>query len=113
MRVYTDPIEYSTEEMQQLLIMMDEGNKTRVSKKDSSGAYQGLRTVLKAFGLVGFIKFTQGYYMILITQRRKVGQIGSNHIFEVYDYECRVDMMRFGKQRLFHYRKSIRVLHSK
>jgi hypothetical protein len=65
--------------MQQMLLMMDDGNKTRMLKKDRSG----LRLVLKAFGLVGFIKFTQGYYMILITQRRKVGQIGSNHIFEV------------------------------
>lgn len=42
-----------------------------------------LRKLLMAFGLLGFVKFTEGYYMVLITRRRKVAQIGGHIIYKV------------------------------
>ena len=37
----------------------------------------------QAFGLLGFIKFTECYYMMLITKRKEVAKIGSNSIYEI------------------------------
>ena len=31
------------------------------------------------------VKFLQGYYMILITKRRKVGLIGKHYLFKIED----------------------------
>ena len=42
-----------------------------------------LKKVLMAFGLLGFVKFTQGYYIVFITRRRKVAQIGGHIIYKV------------------------------
>ena len=33
----------------------------------------------------GFVRFLEGYYMILITKRRKVAQIGSHTLFKIED----------------------------
>lgn len=37
----------------------------------------------KAKGILGFVRFTKGYYMILITRRREVARIGTHRIFHV------------------------------
>lgn len=34
---------------------------------------------------VGFVRFLEGYYIILITKRKRVALIGSNTIFKVED----------------------------
>lgn len=48
-------------------------------------APSGLTQTLSAFGLIGFVRFTEGYYMILITKRRKVAQFGQHIIYKVED----------------------------
>ena len=68
-----DPHVYSEEEIQQVLDMIHDGNK-------NAG---GLRPVVKAYGIVGFIRFLDCYYLTLITKRTKVGQIGSNGIYTI------------------------------
>ncbi|VDL95078.1 unnamed protein product [Schistocephalus solidus] len=38
---------------------------------------------LTGFGLVGFVRFLFGYYLIVITQRREVARIGEHRIYKV------------------------------
>jgi len=63
--VKTDHSTYSSEEIADVLGMIHEGNKT-------SG---GLVKVCNAFGIIGFVKFLDCYYVTLITQRKEAGLI--------------------------------------
>lgn len=71
--LHEDPILYSKGELAEILCMIDEGNKNN----------GGLSRIASVFGLVGFVKFLDCYYMTLITQRKIVGYIGSNIIYTV------------------------------
>lgn len=68
-----DPHVYTQYEIQQVLDMIHEGNKN----------VGGLRPLVKAYGIVGFIKFLDCYYLTLITKRNKVGMIGENSIYSI------------------------------
>ena len=68
-----DPVIYSKEDLKLVLEMIHEGNK-------STG---GLCRVTVAYGIVGFVRFLDCYYFTLITQKKKVGCIGSNFIYAV------------------------------
>lgn len=68
-----DEIVYTKKEMQQLLNAVDDGNK-------SSG---GLKLKCSTWGLLGFIRFTGAYYMLLITKRSQVAVIGGHYIYQV------------------------------
>eukprot|EP01133_Synstelium_polycarpum_P017723 gene17723-21133_t len=46
---------------------------------------EGLSRVCSAFGVLGLIRFLHGYYIILITKRRKVGVIGTHIIYGIDD----------------------------
>ena len=46
-------------------------------------AEPGLKIVAVAYGLVGFIRLLEGYHMMLITRRRRVGLIGGHVIYAV------------------------------
>jgi hypothetical protein len=72
-----DPVVYSGDELEELLEMIHDGNK-------SSG---GIKQVTVAYGLVGFVKFLDCYYFTLITQRKKVGCVGSNFIYAIKNAE--------------------------
>ena len=50
--------------------------------------------VLKAYGLLGFIRFLKGYYMVLITSRKKVGKILRHSIYQVKDMQL-VPLFRY------------------
>jgi phosphatidylinositol 3,5-bisphosphate 5-phosphatase len=39
------------------------------------------QVVKKAYGLMGFIKFLKGYYIVLITERKKIAKIGRHSIY--------------------------------
>ncbi|XP_050548305.1 polyphosphoinositide phosphatase isoform X3 [Daktulosphaira vitifoliae] len=45
----------------------------------------GLNKIASAFGIVGFVKLLEGYYMILITKRRRVAVIGQEIIYKIED----------------------------
>lgn len=94
LEIYDDKVEYTAEEIHNLISMIDSGNRR-------SGG--GFSKVISAFGIVGkwrkiylilclfrqyvlgFIKFLEGYYTILITKRRKVAVIGHHTIYKIED----------------------------
>ena len=71
--VSEDDIVYSKLEMNQLLNAVDDGNKP-------SG---GLRLKCSTWGLLGFIRFTGAYYMLVITKRSQVAIIGGHYVYQV------------------------------
>ena len=68
-----DDIVYTKKEMNQLLNTVDDGNK-------ASG---GLKLKCSTWGLLGFIRFTGAYYMLVITKRSQVAMIGGHYIYQV------------------------------
>ncbi|XP_070567874.1 polyphosphoinositide phosphatase-like isoform X2 [Ptychodera flava] len=72
---------YSKVEIKQLLTMINEGNKSKLVQRGSSG----LSHTVSAFGIVGFIRFLEGYYVILITKRRRIAVIGGHTMYKIED----------------------------
>ena len=68
-----DGIVYSPREMNALLDTIDDGNR-------STG---GIKQRSTAWGLLGFIKFTGPYYMLLITKKSTVAMVGGHYIYQV------------------------------
>ncbi|KAF2703333.1 hypothetical protein K504DRAFT_485898 [Pleomassaria siparia CBS 279.74] len=71
--IFEDDIVYDKREMDQLLNAIDDGNK----------ATGGLRLKCSTWGLLGFIRFTEAYYMLLITKRAQVAMVGGHYIYQV------------------------------
>ncbi|KAK8042914.1 hypothetical protein PG994_013397 [Apiospora phragmitis] len=68
-----DKIIYSQKEMNALLDTIDDGNK-------GTG---GIKQRCTTWGLLGFIKFTGPYYMLLITKKSTVAMIGGHYVYQV------------------------------
>ncbi|RAH67712.1 phosphatidylinositol-3,5-bisphosphate 5-phosphatase [Aspergillus aculeatinus CBS 121060] len=68
-----DDIVYSKREMSQLLDTIDDGNK-------SSG---GLKLKCSAWAMLGFIRFTDAYYMLLVTKRSQVAMLGGHYVYQI------------------------------
>ncbi|KAF9910525.1 phosphatidylinositol-3,5-bisphosphate 5-phosphatase [Linnemannia zychae] len=68
-----DEAVYSKAEVDDLLEMIANGNR-------STG---GMREITKFYGIVGFVRFTEGYYITLITKRSPVALIGGHYIFHI------------------------------
>ncbi|GMH22028.1 hypothetical protein Nepgr_023871 [Nepenthes gracilis] len=68
-----DPTVYSLHECCVLLRRIHDGNR-------HTG---GLKFVTSCYGIVGFIKFLAPYYILLITERRKVGMIYGHAIYAI------------------------------
>jgi hypothetical protein len=68
-----DEIVYTKKEMSQILNAVDDGNK-------STG---GMKLRCSTWGLLGFIRFTGSYYMLVITKRSQVAMIGGHFIYSV------------------------------
>jgi hypothetical protein len=66
-----DEAEYSGKQMSAMLKMLDDGNK-------GSG---GLGKARVFFGIAGFIRFTAGWYMILISKRSVVALLGGHYLY--------------------------------
>ncbi|KAL8667751.1 MAG: hypothetical protein Q9168_007201 [Polycauliona sp. 1 TL-2023] len=71
--VVEDEIMYTRKEMNQLLNAVDDGNK-------ASG---GLKLKCTTWGVLGFIRFTGAYYMIVITKRSQVAVVGGHYIYQI------------------------------
>ncbi|KAL1969759.1 hypothetical protein VTN77DRAFT_8312 [Rasamsonia byssochlamydoides] len=71
--IQDDGIVYTKQEMSRLLDTIDDGNK-------SSG---GLKLKCSAWGLLGFIRFTGAYYMLLVTKRSQVAMIGGHYVYQI------------------------------
>ncbi|KAG7460867.1 hypothetical protein MATL_G00203470 [Megalops atlanticus] len=72
---------YNQQEVRELLGRLDLGNRTKIGQKGSSG----LSRAVSAYGIVGFVRFLEGYYIILITKRRKMADIGGHSIYKIED----------------------------
>jgi len=71
-----DDVIYSKQEITQLLAMIEDGNKVA----------GGLRKIARNFfGIIGFIKFLEGYYMIIITKTSTVAVLGGHYIYHIDD----------------------------
>jgi hypothetical protein len=68
-----DKIVYSQKEMNSLLDTIDDGNK-------GTG---GIKQRCTTWGLLGFIKFTGPFYMLLITKKSTVAMIGGHYVYQV------------------------------
>ncbi len=68
-----DDIIYTKKEMKQLLNAVDDGNK-------STG---GMKLKCSTWAILGFIRFTGCWYMMLITKRSQVAMIGGHYIYQV------------------------------
>ncbi|KAJ1407042.1 SAC domain [Sesbania bispinosa] len=73
LNIIEDSTVYSEIECCDLLRRIHEGNK-------STG---GLKFVTTCYGIIGFIKFLEPYYMLLITKRRKIGTICGHTIYAI------------------------------
>lgn len=71
LNVTADSVVYTRSQISELLDMISEGNK-------STG---GLKEIGRFFGIVGFIRFTCTYYMVLISRRSVVGLLGGHYIY--------------------------------
>lgn len=68
-----DDMVYTKREMVQLLDAIDDGNR-------SSG---GLNQKCSAWALLGFIRFTGAYYMLLVTKRSQVAMLGGHNVYQI------------------------------
>jgi len=73
LNIFEDDILYNRREMHQLLNTIDEGNK----------ATGGMKLKCSSWGMLGFIRFTDAYYMLLITKRAQVAVLGGHYIYQV------------------------------
>ncbi|WWD20149.1 hypothetical protein CI109_104625 [Kwoniella shandongensis] len=71
LNVVEDSTVYDSSELDLLLRMVQDGNKSQ----------GGLEKVLEFHGIVGFVRFTAGWYLILITKRSVVGLLGGHYIY--------------------------------
>jgi hypothetical protein len=84
-----DPMVYNQDEIKEMLDMIHDGNRMRdrPGAEGSRKAGGGLKPLVRAYGICGFIRFLEGYYLTLITKRAKVGQIGGNGIYTIKSTE--------------------------
>ena len=73
LNIAEDDILYTRKEIDQILNAVDDGNK-------ASG---GLALKSSPWGLLGFIRFTGEYYMLLITKRSQVAVIGGHYVYQI------------------------------
>ena len=73
--IVEDETVYSKKEINQLLNTIEDGNR----------AVGGMRYRGTSWGLLGFIRFTEAYYMLLITKKVQVATIGGHYIFQIAD----------------------------
>jgi hypothetical protein len=71
--LFEDETVYDRRQMNDVLNAIDQGNKTT----------GGLRLKYSFWGLLGFIRFTDSYYMLLITKREQTAMIGGHYVYRV------------------------------
>ncbi len=71
LNVTTDSVVYTRTQKDELFETLDEGNKN----------HGGVKVVGKFFGIVGFIRFTGTYYMVLISKSSVVALVGGHYVY--------------------------------
>lgn len=75
LHITEDEVVYTKDEMNQLLRTLEDGNR----------AAGGMVHRATAWGLLGFIRFTECYYMLLVNKRQQVAMIGGHYIYQIED----------------------------
>ena len=73
--VMEDETVYSKDQMNELLSRIEDGNR----------AAGGMRYRGTSWGLLGFIRFTEAYYMLLIKKKVQVATLGGHYVFQIDD----------------------------
>ncbi|KAK5121437.1 hypothetical protein LTR85_005270 [Meristemomyces frigidus] len=71
--LFEDETIYERREMNEVLASIHEGNRTT----------GGLRLKYNFWGLLGFIRFTEAYYMLIITKRQQTATIGGHYVYQI------------------------------
>lgn len=71
--LFEDGTTYDRGEINDVLASIDQGNK-------STG---GLRLKFQFWGLLGFIRFTEHYYMLIVTKRQQAAMLGGHYIYQI------------------------------
>jgi hypothetical protein len=74
--------EYDKEEVTELLSMINNAN---TLKSSSSHTANGILKSYKGYGIVGFTRFLEGYYLVLITKQLPVAVLGFHTIYTIED----------------------------
>lgn len=77
LNITTDGVIYSKQEIISLLSMINDGN-LGVGGLSKQGTY---------FGIIGFVRFLYGYYLLLVSKRSAVALIGGHYIYHIDDSE--------------------------
>ncbi|KAK6544564.1 phosphatidylinositol-3,5-bisphosphate 5-phosphatase [Orbilia ellipsospora] len=72
-----DDVVYTKEELSQLLDAIEDGNLT----------HGGLKMRCAMWGILGFIRFTTNYYMLVITKKSIVAMVGGHYIYQIESTE--------------------------
>ena len=68
-----DEVVYNKSQMHRLLDAIEDGNR-------SSG---GMKLRCSPWAVLGFIRFTEAYYMLVVTQRSQVAMVGGHYIYQI------------------------------
>uniref|UniRef100_H2YYI1 SAC domain-containing protein n=1 Tax=Ciona savignyi TaxID=51511 RepID=H2YYI1_CIOSA len=82
LNITDDRVDYTASEISDILSRLQMGNNSTLMNKSQK---RELPESYKGFGIVGFIRFMEGYYLILITKRSKVAEIGGHSIYKIED----------------------------
>ncbi|XP_071445208.1 polyphosphoinositide phosphatase isoform X2 [Hetaerina americana] len=80
--IIDDNYEYSQDQIKDLVKMIDVGNRPKAGQR---GPASVMSPVVSAFGIVGFVRFLEGYYLIVVTKRRRVAMVGHHTIYKIVD----------------------------
>jgi hypothetical protein len=81
LNISDDNIIYSDKEIRDLLTMIDVGNRSKVGQKMGSG----FNKTISSYGIIGFVRFLEGYYIVLITKRLKAAMLGHHSVYKIED----------------------------
>lgn len=73
LNITEDEVVYTKKEMTDIMKAIEDGNR-------ASG---GIKAKGHSFGLLGFIRFTDSYYMLTVTKRQQVAMLGGYFIYQV------------------------------
>lgn len=71
--IFEDDTVYERQQLNEVLTSIDVGNK----------ATGGLKLQYVFWGLLGFIRFTEAYYMLIVTKRQQVAMIGGHYVYQI------------------------------
>ncbi|XP_010531881.1 PREDICTED: phosphoinositide phosphatase SAC5 [Tarenaya hassleriana] len=73
LNLFEDPTNYSKDEWREVKRRINEGNKK----------FGGLQEVTTCYGIIGFVRFLEPYYMLMITKRKKMGVICGHTVYGI------------------------------